>query len=107
MTGGGLSLELLHPTFAIGLQDVQESKVDDVEALVLNQLQQIAKDGFSPERVHASLNSIKFRLRQFSSQGGMPRGLSLMLAALPGWMYGSDPIERMRYAKAVEALEAR
>jgi presequence protease len=55
--------------------------------------------------VASSLNTIEFALREFATGGG-PRGLSLMLAALPAWIYGRDPIGELRFEAPLAALRA-
>lgn len=66
----------------------------------------MAREGFSPEHLAAALNTIEFGLREFASGGG-PRGLSLFLSALPGWIYGRDPLEELRYEAPMAAFRTR
>ena len=61
-----------------------------MESLVLATIQRLADDGFDDDAVAAALNTVEFALREFNT-GDMPRGLSLMLAALDKWNYGCCP----------------
>eukprot|EP00658_Telonema_sp_P-2_P005990 TRINITY_DN12272_c0_g3_i1.p1 TRINITY_DN12272_c0_g3~~TRINITY_DN12272_c0_g3_i1.p1 ORF type:complete len:453 (-),score=106.52 TRINITY_DN12272_c0_g3_i1:162-1520(-) len=92
VTGGGLSDELLHATYSVGLKGVPSERVGDVEKMVMDTLGQIAEDGLALSAIEASLNTIEFRLREFNT-GNFPRGLSLMLASMREWIYGRDPVD--------------
>jgi Zn-dependent M16 (insulinase) family peptidase len=81
MIGGGMEDELRQPQFSIGLKGVAEEDIPKVEELVFSTLKQLAEDGFSPEAVEASMNTIEFSLRE-NNTGSFPRGLSLMLRSM-------------------------
>ncbi|GKC85635.1 presequence protease 2 [Tanacetum coccineum] len=71
----------LQPQFSIGLKGVSEENIQKVEALVMNTLENLAKEGFNMEAVEASMNTIEFSLRE-NNTGSFPRGLALMLRAV-------------------------
>ncbi|KAJ6806249.1 presequence protease 1, chloroplastic/mitochondrial-like [Iris pallida] len=104
--GGGVEDELLQPQFSIGLKGVSEDDIHKVEELIMNTLQNIVEEGFSPEAVEASMNTIEFSLRE-NNTGSFPRGLSLMLRSIGKWIYDMDPFEPLRYEKPLLALKAR
>ena len=81
MIGGGMEDELRQPQFSIGLKGVAEEDIPKVEELVFSTLKQLAADGFSPEAVEATMNTIEFSLRE-NNTGSFPRGLSLMLRSM-------------------------
>lgn len=58
-----------------------EEDVSKVEELVFATLKQLVEDGFSPEAVESSMNTIEFSLRE-NNTGSFPRGLSLMLRSM-------------------------
>ncbi|KAG0586728.1 hypothetical protein KC19_2G112800 [Ceratodon purpureus] len=106
MIGGGMEDELRQPQFSIGLKGVAEEDISKVEELVFSTLKQLAEDGFSPEAVEASMNTIEFSLRE-NNTGSFPRGLSLMLRSMGKWLYGLDPFEPLRFAKPLEHFKER
>ncbi|KAG0504691.1 hypothetical protein M758_N025800 [Ceratodon purpureus] len=106
MIGGGMEDELRQPQFSIGLKSVAEEDIPNTEALVFSTLKQLAEDGFSPEAVEASMNTIEFSLRE-NNTGSFPRGLSLMLRSMGKWLYGLDPFEPLRFAKPLEHFKER
>lgn len=81
IVGGGMEDELLQPQFSIGLKGVSQNDIHKVEELVMETLKNLAEEGFSPEAVEASMNTIEFSLRE-NNTGSFPRGLSLMLRAV-------------------------
>ncbi|KAJ6846552.1 presequence protease 1, chloroplastic/mitochondrial-like [Iris pallida] len=106
IVGGGVEDELLQPQFSIGLKGVSEDDIHKVEELIMNTLQNIVEEGFSPEAVEASMNTIEFSLRE-NNTGSFPRGLSLMLRSMGKWIYDMDPFEPLRYEKPLLTLKAR
>lgn len=106
MIGGGIEDELRQPQFSIGLKGVAAEDIPKVEELVFSTLKQLAEDGFSPEAVESSMNTIEFSLRE-NNTGSFPRGLSLMLRSVGKWLYGLDPFEPLRFAKPLEHFKQR
>jgi len=103
----GLETVLQQATYSVGMKGINdETKVDDVEKIVLETLEKLATDGFEQSAVEASLNSLEFKLREFNT-GGFPRGLSFMLGSLSSWLYDRDPTEPLRFEKPLQDLRAR
>lgn len=102
VTGGGLSDELIQPTFSIGLKGVDAQKAAQVEPLILKTL---ASATFSNEDVAASMNTIEFQLREFNT-GSFPKGLSFMLGCLRNWIYDRDPLEPLKFEEPLKQLKA-
>ncbi|KAK9096895.1 hypothetical protein Sjap_022392 [Stephania japonica] len=106
IVGGGIEDELLQPQFSVGLKGVSEDDIQKVEELIMSNLQKLAEEGFDPEAVEASLNTIEFSLRE-NNTGSFPRGLSLMLRSVGKWIYDLDPFVPLKYEKPLMALKAR
>jgi len=105
--GGGLSDELKQATFSAGLKGVKPDDVPAVEALVQSTLAQVAIAGFDADAVEASMNTVEFSLREFNT-GGFPKGLSLMLAVMPNWLYErGSPTDALRFEAPLAALKKR
>jgi len=106
VTGGGLSDELLQATFSAGMKGVAgEEGVENVQGVIEETLQRIAQEGFEEDDVKASMNAIEFQLREFNT-GSFPKGLSLMLGSISGWIYGKDPVENLVFESALSELKA-
>ncbi|KAJ8471823.1 hypothetical protein OPV22_026166 [Ensete ventricosum] len=106
IVGGGIEDELLQPQFSVGLKGVSEDDIRKVEELIMETLKSLAEEGFAPEAVEASMNTIEFSLRE-NNTGSFPRGLSLMLRSIGKWIYDLDPFEPLRYEKPLQSLKAR
>ncbi|CAM8941621.1 unnamed protein product [Rhodiola kirilowii] len=104
--GGGVEDELLQPQFSIGLKGVAKEDIGKVEELVMTTLKKLAEEGFHPDTVEASMNTIEFSLRE-NNTGSFPRGLSLMLRSIGKWIYDLDPFEPLKYEKPLNDLKAR
>ena len=72
VVGGGLSDELVQPTYSVGLKGVAKDDVPKVEALVVDTLSTLASEGFASDDLEASLNTIEFSLREFNT-GSFPK----------------------------------
>jgi len=101
VAGGGLSDELVQPTFSIGMKGVAAEDAAKVEALVVDAL---ANARFSDEDVAASMNTIEFELREFNT-GSFPKGLSFMLGCMRNWIYDRDPLEPLKFEAPLAELK--
>ncbi|KAG6468251.1 hypothetical protein ZIOFF_072824 [Zingiber officinale] len=106
IVGGGIEDELLQPKFSIGLKGVSEDDIDKVEQLITQTFKNLIEEGFTPEAVEASMNTIDFSLRE-NNTGSLPRGFSLMLRSIDKWIYDLNPFEPLRYEKPLQSLKAR
>ncbi|MDA0335642.1 MAG: insulinase family protein [bacterium] len=106
VAGGGMDTELRQLLFSVGLKGVKAADEGQVEGLVVQALQTLARDGIDPETVKASLNTTEFRLRE-NNTGSSPRGISLMLRSLSTWLYGDDPFEPLAFEAPLAALKER
>ena len=106
ITGGGLSDELLQATYSVGLKGVKPANVDTVEQLILDTLDQVAKNGFEADDIASSMNTIEFQMREFNT-GSFPKGLSLMLGSMSKWIYDRDPTEALKFEEPLAELKAR
>merc|ERR1740139_599520 len=53
------------------------------------------------------MNTVEFSLREFNT-GGFPKGLSLMLAVMPNWLYErGSPTDALRFEAPLAALKKR
>lgn len=106
LVGAGLESDILQVFFSTGLKGVAPENVSRVEALILDTLQALVRDGIDPEMIEASLNTLEFALRE-NNTGPYPRGLILMLRALRTWLYGGDPLEPLAFEGRLSALKER
>ncbi len=106
VAGDGLESELQQMYFSVGMKGVQSADVDRVEALILETLEKLAKEGIDPITIEAALNTIEFGLRENNS-GHFPRGIVLMLRALTTWLYGGDPLALLRFDGLLASVKSK
>lgn len=112
LTGVGLEDDLRQMYFSTGLKGLAvdaERRVfqaGEVEHLMLETLERLARQGLDPETVAASMNTIEFRLRE-NNTGAFPRGLAWMFRAMQSWLYGRDPLAMLRFAAPLKAIQNR
>jgi Zn-dependent M16 (insulinase) family peptidase len=106
LIGGGVEDELCQPVFSIGLKGVKQEDAPKVESLVMETLEKLEKEGFASSAIEAAINTIEFSLRE-NNTGRFPRGLSLMLRAMSGWIYDRDPFRPMKWQDDLLAFKAR
>ena len=102
----GLDPSIRQVIFSTGLKGIAPTSRDEVEALVLDALAEIANDGIDPGMVEAAVNTIEFRLRE-NNTGSFPRGLMLMIRALRTWRYDGDPFAPLAFDAPLQAIKDR
>ncbi len=103
---GGLSSETRQMTFSAGLKGVDPVDVERVEPLILDTLAALARDGFDPDMIAASVNTIEFALRE-NNTGRFPRGLALFIRSLGTWLHDRDPLAPLAYEAPLAAVKER
>lgn len=106
LVGGGIDDELKQPIFCVGLKGVEPADADKVQALVLEKLEELEREGFSASAVEAAVNTIEFSLRE-NNTGSFPRGLSLMLRAVGAWIYDRDPYVPIQWEDALSSFKTK
>ena len=104
LTGSGLADDYLQPYFTVGMKGIDEADGPKVEALVLETLGKLVKDGIDPATIEASMNSFEFALRE-NNTGSFPRGMALMFRTMRNWLHGGDPFEALTYERPLAALK--
>lgn len=106
LAGVGLELDLYQSVFSTGLRGIDPVRADEVEALVLHTLDDLARNGIDAEMIEASLNTVEFALRE-NNTGSMPRGIVLGWRAMQAWLYGGDPLAVLAFEGPLQAVKAR
>jgi Zn-dependent M16 (insulinase) family peptidase len=103
---GGYSDHLRQTIFSAGLKGIQHENLEKVEALILDTITDLARNGIDPQTVAASINTIEFHLRE-QNTGRFPRGLSIMLGALKTWLFDGDPLGDLAFEEPLAALKEK
>jgi len=106
LAGTGLEDELRQMYFSCGLKGCDPADAPEAIQIMQEVLERMAAEGPSPAEVEAALNTVEFDLRE-NNTGRFPRGLSLMLRAMPAWIYGGDPLAALGFADSLSRIKAR
>jgi Zn-dependent M16 (insulinase) family peptidase len=106
ISGEGLGSELRQMYLSTGLKGIQVKNAGRVEALIVDTLEGLVKQGIDSLTIEAAINTIEFNLRE-NNTGRFPRGLSLMLRSLTTWLYGGDPFSLLAFEEPLESIKSR
>ncbi|MDG6777895.1 insulinase family protein [Thiomicrorhabdus sp. zzn3] len=90
--------------FAVGVQGSDPEHADAIEALIINELERVAKEGVAQNQVEAMLHQLELSQREVGGDS-YPYGLQLILHALPGALHDGDPIALLDIDEALQELE--
>ncbi len=102
--GSGYDADNRDTLFACGLKNIAESDGARVEAIILDTLEQLCRDGIERELIDAALHQIEFHRREISNTP-YPYGLRLVLTFLAPWLHGGDPLSSLRFTDDLEKLK--
>ncbi len=77
--------------FACGIEGTEPERADEVEALILGVLKEVADKGVPKEAVTSVLHQLELSQREITGDG-FPYGLQLSLRALTPALHGGDPV---------------
>ncbi|MDR0400249.1 MAG: insulinase family protein [Treponema sp.] len=100
----GMDGELRETLFAAGLRGVAPEDAPKVEALILEELHRIAKEGFPPAEIEAALLAMEFSQLEIRRSGG-PFSLTWLRRSLRGWLHGAKPWDTLLFMPAFKALK--
>ena len=87
----GLEADQKELVFAAGLEGVDSNKSKEVEALIMECLNKLVKDGVPKDLIESSLHQLEIRQREITGSG-MPFGLQIMLTCLPACIHNDNPL---------------
>jgi Zn-dependent M16 (insulinase) family peptidase len=102
----GMDNELRETIFAAGLRGVAPEDAPKVEALILGELDRIAKEGFPPGELEAALLAMEFSQLEIRRSGG-PFSLAWLRRSLRGWLHGATPWETLLFMPGFRALKEK
>jgi hypothetical protein len=106
LAGVGLEDELRQMYFSTGLKGIDIGNGPRIEKLILQTLENLARDGIETATVEAALNTLEFRLRENNSRG-YPQGLLIMLRSLTTWLYNADPLALLAFETPLSAVKSQ
>lgn len=89
--------------FIAGVQGTEAEHAQALEALIIETLENIVKDGVDTAQVEAMLHQLEFSQREIGGDS-YPYGLQLIMQALAGAMHEGDPIALLDTNAALQQL---
>lgn len=109
--GDAQGLDLLKDVlFTTGLKGVRKEDAPKVEAVIMNTLHRLVKDGIDPALVEAALHQFEFAVRDIagSSYYGFPCGLLLLVdRVIDSWVCGGDPLIAVDTAALLRGVKSK
>ena len=102
----GLEDSLRELVFGCGLEGSAAEHADELEALVLEVIEQVAVQGVPRHRLEAVLHQLELHQREISGDG-YPYGLRLVLTALGCATHYRDPIAMLNLDPVLEKMRTR
>jgi Zn-dependent M16 (insulinase) family peptidase len=102
----GLEDSMREMVFCCGIEGSEADRADQLEAMVLGVLEEVAEQGVSQERLEAVLHQLELHQREVSGDG-YPYGLQLILQALGCATHYSDPIAVLNLEPVIAGMRAK
>lgn len=78
-------------------------KLEEFVNLIDEKLKEAVENGIDKDLIEATLNSYEFNLKEL----GVHRGVILGITALRGWLYGSSPIDSLKFKEPLEEIKSK
>ena len=101
--GTGYDDENRDTCFAAGLQGSSDEDAEAIEKVVITTLEELAKKGFSEERVEAVIHQLEFSNKEVVGNY-YPYSLNILFRLFGPWLHGGDPISPLLIDEHIERL---
>ncbi len=103
--GSGYHDNFREASFAAGLKGLSAENAVKVEALVLEVLHRIEREGLDDELIDSALHQFEIAQREVSN-AGTPYALKVLFSMLNPWLYGGDPVASLNLSAELGKLQA-
>ncbi|SEA25927.1 hypothetical protein SAMN05660420_01633 [Desulfuromusa kysingii] len=104
--GTGYHDDIRTTYFAAGLQGTDPEQVEAIETLILETLEQVAAEGFSPERIDAAIHRLEFSNREVTGDS-YPYSLLLLMRLIGPWIHGGDPLAALKFEDDLQKIQQK
>jgi len=102
--GSGFHDDYRETVFGAGLKGIAIDDAQKVEAVVLQTLEKLVRDGVDKAQVDAAIHRLEFEKRE-RSNAGYPYALKVLFTFLGSYQYGGDPYTPLNLDADLEHLE--
>ena len=89
----------------IEIKNVKSVNMQKAEALALDTIARIVKNGIDKDALTASFNALEFKIRE-QDMATFPAGISYAISALDTWLYGGDPKDGLAFEEDIAYLRS-
>lgn len=100
---GSYESGILQPMLSIVVKHSDIQRKNEFSNLVYETLNQLVRDGIDPRLIEAAVNIREFKLRE-ADFGGYPKGLVYGMAAMEGWLHGSNPFNLIEFEEPISKI---
>lgn len=90
----------------IEVRDAEEDRLDEVDEVINQVLSELINDGIDKEKLHSTLNTIEFRIRE-GDHGALPTGIVYAMTVMEHWIFDDTPEESLLLNSTIEAVRTR
>lgn len=100
----GIETDLRYILFTAGMRGVKKNKEEEIEALILETIEKLIRDGIPQDEIEAALMSVDFADREIKRVNG-PFSIVLMRRCLRGWLNESHPAKTLQNRSTFAAIK--
>lgn len=89
--------------FSVGLQGTEPQHCQAIETLVIDSLEEVARTGFSAERIEAAIHRLELSTREVTGDS-YPYSLLLLMRLFGPWLHGGDPLDVLNFSDQLGRL---
>lgn len=102
--GTGYQTNYREAVFAAGLKGASAEDADKIEAVILETLEKLVKEGIEHARVDAAIHQLEIRSREVSN-AGFPYSLRVLFQLWPAYIYGGDPYRSLQFDADIAEIQ--
>jgi len=99
----GYDSDMKEGCFTCGVEGSESQNADDVEALIMGVLEDVATNGVPQDQLESILHQLELTQREVGG-AGFPYGLQLIMKTISPVLYNADPIKALDLDSAIKQL---
>ncbi|MEX2326272.1 MAG: insulinase family protein, partial [Pseudomonadales bacterium] len=93
-------------SFVCGVEGSEKVHADEIEALIIETLERVAKEGIATDKLEACLHQLELNQREIGGDGA-PFGLQLMFSCISAAIHRGDPIDLLDLEPVLQKLRKK
>lgn len=93
-------------TVVIEVRDVDEENITKLDETVESVIKELINSGIDKNRLHSTLNSIEFRMRE-RDYATLPTGIAFAMSVYGSWMHGAEPEDALLIENELKSIREK